>query len=64
MESKGSRDGGDSDHALIGQTKKGKGKGPSKGKGKSEDSASQTRKKDLSKIKCFICHKQRHCASQ
>jgi hypothetical protein len=36
MESKDSRQGGDSDHALVGQTKKGKSKGPDKGKGKSE----------------------------
>jgi hypothetical protein len=35
METKGNRQGGDNDHALIGQTKKGKGKGPKKGKGKS-----------------------------
>jgi hypothetical protein len=60
---KGGKKGGDDNLALIGQTKKGKGKGPSKGKGKSEDSASQTGKKDLSKIKCFICHKQGHYAS-
>jgi hypothetical protein len=31
MESKGNRHGGDNDHALIGQTKKGRGKGPNKG---------------------------------
>jgi len=34
MESKGNIQGGDSDHALIGQSKKVKGKGPGKGKGK------------------------------
>jgi hypothetical protein len=54
--------------ALIGQTKKGKGKGPIKGKGKgegkSEESTSQPEKKELSKIKCFICHKHDHYASQ
>jgi hypothetical protein len=41
MESKGSRQRGDSDHALIGQTKKGRGKGPNKSKEKSEELASQ-----------------------
>jgi hypothetical protein len=63
MESKGNREGGDNDHALIGQTKKGRGKGPNKGKGKSEEPASHPRK-DLNKIKCFICHKNGHYASQ
>ena len=43
---------------------KGEGKGPSKGKGKSEESTSQPGKKDLSKIKCFNCHKHDHYASQ
>jgi hypothetical protein len=57
MDSKvGKKDGGDN-LALTSQTKKGKGKGPNKGKGKSEESTSQPGKKDLSKIKCFICHK-------
>jgi hypothetical protein len=54
---------GDENLALFGQSNKGKGKGPSKGKGKSEESTSQPRKKDLSKIKCFICHKHSHYAS-
>ena len=49
---------------VIGQSKKGKCKGPNKSKGKSEDLASQTWKKDLSKIKCFICHKKGNYASQ
>jgi hypothetical protein len=35
-----------------------------KGKGKSEESTSQLGKKDLSKIKCFSCHKHDHYASQ
>ena len=64
MELKANKQGGDSDHALIGQTKKGKDKGQNKGKVKSEDPSSQLRKKDLSKIKCFICHKHEHCASR
>jgi hypothetical protein len=63
MESKASKKDGDENLALFGQTNKGRGKGPSKGKGKSEESASQQRKKDLSKIKCFICHKHNHYAS-
>ena len=41
-----SRKGGDSEHALIGQTKKGKGKGHNEGKMKSEELASQLGKKD------------------
>ena len=64
MESKASNKGGDENLALIGQTNKGRGKWPNKGKGKSEESASRLRKKNLSKIKCFICHKHDHCASQ
>ena len=64
MESKASKQGGDSDHALIGQAKKSGGKGPSKGEAKIEESTSHARKKDLSKIKCFICHKKNHYASQ
>ena len=60
MESKASKQGGGINYALFGQTKKGRGKGPSKGKGKSDESTSQSGKKDLSKIKCFICHKHGH----
>jgi hypothetical protein len=40
MDSKGSRPGGESDHDLIFQTKKGKDKGSNKGKGMGEDSTS------------------------
>jgi hypothetical protein len=64
MESKANKKGGDENLALFGQTNKGRGKGPNKGKGKSEESTSQPGKKDLSKIKCFICHKHGHYASQ
>ena len=63
MESKSNRQRVDSEHALIGQTKKGTGKRPGKGKVKSEGSTSQLGKKDLSKIKCFICQKNDHYAS-
>jgi hypothetical protein len=64
MESKANKKGGDENLALFGQSNKGRGKGPNKGKGKSEESTSQPGKKDLSKIKCFICHKHGHYASQ
>jgi hypothetical protein len=57
MEPKANKKGGDENLALFGQSNKGRGKGPNKGKGKSEESTSQPGKKDLSKIKCFISHK-------
>jgi hypothetical protein len=60
MESKASKKGGDENLALFDQTNMGKCKGPSKDKGKSEESTSQPGRKDLSKIKCFICHKHNH----
>jgi hypothetical protein len=59
---KGQQEDGEENLALFGQSNKGRGKGPNKGKGKSEESTSQPRKKDLSKIKCFICHKNGHYA--
>jgi hypothetical protein len=49
--------------ALVSKTRKGKGKGSNK-KGNSEESTSHPGKKDLSKIKCFTCHKFGHYASQ
>jgi hypothetical protein len=64
MESKANKMDGEENLALFGQSNKGRGKGPNKGKGKSEESTSQPRKKHLSKIKCFSCHKQGHYASQ
>jgi len=60
MESKANKKGCDEYLALFGWTNKGRGKGPSKGKEKSEESTSQPRKKNMSKIKCFICHKHDH----
>ena len=60
---KASRQGGDSDQSLIGPSKKRISKGPSKGKVKSEDSTSGLEKKDLSKIKFFIFHKNVHYTS-
>jgi hypothetical protein len=63
MESKANKKGGEENLALIGQTNKGRGKVPSKGKGKSDEPTSQPGKKDLSKIKCFICNKHSHYAS-
>jgi hypothetical protein len=50
--------------ALLSKTGKGKGKGSSK-KGNNDGGTSQPRKKkDLSKIKCFSCHKNGDYASQ
>jgi hypothetical protein len=62
-ESKASKQGdGEENLALVSQAKKGKGKGS---KGNSEGETSQPgKKKDLSKIKCFACHKSGHYASQ
>jgi hypothetical protein len=58
-ESKASRqEDGEENLALVSQAKKGK------GKGNSEGATSQLGKKDLSKIKCFACHKIGHYASQ
>ena len=64
MESKAIKKDGKENLALFGQSNKGRGKKPNKGKGKSEESTSQLGKKDLSKIKCFSCHKHGHYASQ
>jgi hypothetical protein len=63
MESKDKKKGGDENLSLFGYRNEGRGKTPNKGKGKSEESASQSGKKGLSKIKCFIFHKHSHCAS-
>jgi hypothetical protein len=50
--------------ALVSKTRKGKGKSSSK-KGNNDGGSSQPgKKKDLSKIKCFSCHKNGHYASQ
>jgi hypothetical protein len=64
MESKASKNGSDENLALFGQTNKDRGKGINKVKGKSEELSSQPGNKDLSKIKCFICHKHDHYESQ
>jgi hypothetical protein len=59
-----SQTGSDENLALVSQTRKGKGKGSNK-KGNSEGETSQSgKKKDLSKVKCFACHKSGHYASQ
>jgi hypothetical protein len=63
MESKVNKKGDNENLALFGQTNKGRGKGPSNGKGKNEEPTSLSGKKDLSKFKCFICHKHDHNAS-
>jgi hypothetical protein len=64
-ESKGSKQGGSKENlSLVSKTRRGKGKGSSK-KGNSDGGSSQRgKKKDLSKIKCFSCHKNGHYASQ
>jgi hypothetical protein len=50
--------------ALVSKKRKGKGKG-SNNKGNNDGGTSQLgKKKDLSKIKCFSCHKNGHYASQ
>jgi hypothetical protein len=55
--------GSDEDLALVSKTRKGKGMVPNK-KGKNEEGTSQPgKKKDLSKIKFFACHKNGHYAS-
>lgn len=60
-ESKSSRKEGDENLILTSQTRKDKEKGSNKGKG--EESASQSgKKKDLSNIKYFVCHKHGHYA--
>jgi hypothetical protein len=47
---------------LVSKAKKGKRKGP---KGNNEGETLQSiKKKELSKIKCFACHKGGHYASQ
>jgi hypothetical protein len=57
-ESKASKQGGsDENLTLVSQTRKGKGKGNNEG-------ATSQPMKDLSKVKCFACHKSGHYASQ
>jgi len=53
----------DENLSLVSKTWKGKGKGSNK-KGNNEESTSHPIKKDLSKIKCFTCHKFGHYTSQ
>jgi hypothetical protein len=64
-ESKGNKQGSsDVNLALVSNTRKGKGKGSNK-KGNSDGGTSQPgKKKDLSKIKSFACHKNGHYSSQ
>jgi hypothetical protein len=54
----------DENSVLVSKTRKGKGKSSNK-KGSSDGGSLQPgKKKDLSKIKCFSCHKNGHYASQ
>ena len=64
-ESRVSKQGGSDENLdLVSKTRKGKGKVPNK-KGNNEGTTSEPRKKkELSKIKCFVCHKNGHYASQ
>jgi hypothetical protein len=48
----------DENQALAAHTRKGKGKGSTRREGSPE----QWKNKDLSKVKCFACHKQGHYA--
>ena len=50
----------DENQALVAHTRKGR----REGSPKKEASLESRRKKDLSKIKCFACHKHGHYASQ
>ena len=50
--------------ALITKTKKSKGKAFTKKGNNYGEGHHPEKKKDLSKIKCFVCHKQGHYASQ
>ena len=60
---RGQRKGGDEENlALVGQAKKGKGKAK---QNQSEGASSRTKKeKDMSKVKCFACHKFGHYVGQ
>jgi hypothetical protein len=59
MESKASKNNGDDNLSLLGQTKGGGEKGPSKGKGNNESTSQPG--KDLSKIKCEEIRGSRGC---
>jgi hypothetical protein len=62
MESKADKKDGEENLALFSQSNKSRGKGPNKGKGKSGVNLIEG-KKNLSKIKCFNCHKHNQYAS-
>jgi hypothetical protein len=63
-DSKSSKKGGSEENlALVGKMNKGKGKSY-RNKGNSDGGSSHPRKKNLSKIKCFSCHKNGNYASQ
>jgi hypothetical protein len=50
--------------ALVSKTRKSKGKGSSKNGNSDGGSSHPGYKKDLSKIKCFSCHKNGHYVSR
>jgi hypothetical protein len=65
IESRNKQKGGDDENqALDAHAWKGKGKGSGKKNTRREASPEQGKKKDLSKVKCFACHKRGHYASQ
>jgi hypothetical protein len=65
IESKNNQRGSDDDiQALAAHARKGKGNGSRKKNPRREASPEQGKKKDLSKVKGFVCHKQGHYASQ
>jgi hypothetical protein len=64
MESKANKKGGDENLALFGQQIRAKVKDPTRVRERVRSQPHSQGKKDLSKIKCFICHKHSHYASQ
>jgi hypothetical protein len=65
-ESRSGKKGGGAENdnlTLVSKTKKGKGKVVNKGDSQGEGQQSR-QKRDISKIKCYICHKNGHFASQ
>jgi 23S rRNA A1618 N6-methylase RlmF len=60
----GQQKGDDENLALASQTRKNKGKGSIKRNTSGESTSQAGKKRDLSKVKCFACHKSDHYASQ
>jgi hypothetical protein len=60
----GQQKGDDENLALASQARKSKGKGSVKRNTGGESTSQAGKKRDLSKVKCFVCHKSGHYASQ